>query len=50
MSRSFTLSRRVAVLAALALGTGLAHAQANVRILVGFPPGGGTDAIARILA
>ncbi len=50
MSRSFPLSRRVAVLAALALGTGLAHAQANVRILVGFPPGGGTDAIARILA
>ncbi|WP_287468300.1 Bug family tripartite tricarboxylate transporter substrate binding protein [Hydrogenophaga sp.] len=49
--RSFSLSRRVAVLAALALGTGLAQAQsATTRILVGFPPGGGTDAIARILA
>ncbi|MBL0943482.1 MAG: Bug family tripartite tricarboxylate transporter substrate binding protein [Hydrogenophaga sp.] len=51
MMRSFSLSRRVAVLAALALGTGLAQAQsATTRILVGFPPGGGTDAIARILA
>lgn len=50
MSRSFPLTRRVALLVALALGTGLAHAQSNVRILVGFPPGGGTDAIARILA
>ncbi|QRR35895.1 Bug family tripartite tricarboxylate transporter substrate binding protein [Hydrogenophaga sp. YM1] len=50
MSRSFPLTRRVALLAALALGTGLAQAQSNVRILVGFPPGGGTDAIARILA
>lgn len=50
MSRSFPLTRRVALLAALALGTGLAQAQSNVRILVGFPPGGGTDAIARMLA
>jgi len=51
MMRSFSLSRRVAVLAALALGSGLAQAQsATTRILVGFPPGGGTDAIARILA
>lgn len=47
---NLTLSRRAALAAALALATGLAHAQANVRILVGFPPGGGTDAIARILA
>jgi tripartite-type tricarboxylate transporter receptor subunit TctC len=46
--RTFT-----AVLAAGALLlAGAAHAQnsATTRILVGFPPGGGTDAIARILA
>jgi len=45
------LSRRAALAAAtLALATGFAHAQTGTRILVGFPPGGGTDAIARILA
>lgn len=44
------LSRRAAIAATLALAAGFAHAQSNVRILVGFPPGGGTDAIARILA
>ena len=38
------------VASAVCLG-GLAHAQtATTRIMVGFPPGGGTDAIARILA
>ncbi len=44
------LSRRAALVATLALAAGAAHAQSGVRILVGFPPGGGTDAIARILA
>jgi len=53
MTRLF--SRRTAV-AAVALGLscvlGLAQAQSQptTRILVGFPPGGGTDAIARVLA
>lgn len=32
------------------LGASLAQAQTPVRILVGFPPGGGTDVIARTLA
>lgn len=43
---------RTLVAAGLALGTGLAAAQSGrtVKILVGFPPGGGTDAIARLLA
>ena len=47
------LTRRLTV--ALAVGTlclgNLSHAQTGtVRLLVGFPPGGGTDAIARTLA
>ncbi len=48
-----TLCRVAAVaLACLALASGPAAAQSGktVRILVGFPPGGGTDAIARTLA
>lgn len=44
------LTRRAALAASLALAAGFAHAQATTRILVGFPPGGGSDAIARILA
>ena len=46
---SFPITRRAAVAASLMVGFGLAKAQTTTRILVGFPPGGGTDAIARIL-
>ena len=39
------------VLTSSLLAVGLAHAQTGpVKLMVGFPPGGGTDAIARILA
>ena len=50
MTRLF--SRRTAVALGLTCVLGLAQAQSQptTRILVGFPPGGGTDAIARILA
>ncbi len=45
---------RRALLMATALGLaglqGMAHAQSTTRLMVGFPAGGGTDAIARILA
>ena len=43
------LTRRLAVALGAMLCMGLAQAQDTTRILVGFPPGGGTDAIARIL-
>jgi tripartite-type tricarboxylate transporter receptor subunit TctC len=52
VSRSRRALLRAGAAAALLSSSALALAQSGrtVRILVGFPPGGGTDAIARILA
>jgi tripartite-type tricarboxylate transporter receptor subunit TctC len=56
MSSRPTLPRRALLRAGAAagllaaIGTARAQSGRTVRILVGFPPGGGTDAIARILA
>ena len=55
LTRTATALGVCSVLATGLLAAGAAHAQTpsagkTVKILVGFPPGGGTDAIARVLA
>lgn len=48
--RALTFACALIALAALAAGSVFAQAGKPIRILVGFPAGGGTDAIARALA
>ncbi|QNP47953.1 Bug family tripartite tricarboxylate transporter substrate binding protein [Diaphorobacter aerolatus] len=50
VSRRRILSLSLAASAAAHAPWGLAQSNKSLRLLVGFPPGGGTDAIARVLA
>jgi tripartite-type tricarboxylate transporter receptor subunit TctC len=52
LPRHFSPLRRLLLAGLFTLAAGAAQAQGptSVRILVGFPPGGGTDAVARALA
>ena len=43
-------SRRLVLSALSALCLSGAHAESTIKLMVGFPPGGGTDAVARLLA
>ncbi len=49
-SRRLWLSRTLCALAACTALAASAQTGAAVKLLVGFPPGGGTDAVARVLA